>query len=245
MSESAPKVVVDLRIPGTWASPQEFMTRVSKECSLTNDTLTLPDGTEVEIGALPADRQFASIFRSSCRQPATKEELATVDSYKVNITLSGPGGSLDAARAMMRAALAVMDAGGAGVFIDNSGLAHGSELWRQMLEDGGPDALSFAFVSIIRGDREVWTVGLHVLGRRDIVMKREDIEVGGYDITEVIRYVARGAKPIEEGHILADAEGPRFRVTTEPSDSKLAAHAMHNPYGRMRLVSMKDIAEAN
>lgn len=92
---------------------------------MTAETLVLPDGTPVEIGARAADDQFANIFRSSCRQPATADELATVDRYRVNVCLSGPGGSMVAARAMMRAGAAVVRAGGAGVFIDNSGLVHG------------------------------------------------------------------------------------------------------------------------
>ncbi len=44
---------------------------------------------------------------------------------------------------MMRAAAAIMDAGGAGVFIDNSMLAHGATAWQAMTEDGSPDAISF------------------------------------------------------------------------------------------------------
>ena len=48
--------------------------------------------------------------------------------------------------------------------------------WLEMTEDGGPDALSFAFVAIVRGKTEVWTMGMHVLGLRDVVMKRADVE---------------------------------------------------------------------
>jgi hypothetical protein len=108
------------------------MARLPAGCRASNDTLTLPDGTQVEWGALPADDQFPEIFRTSCRQPATDDELATVDRYTVNVCLSGPGGSLEKARAMMRAGAAVLRAGGAGVFIDNSALAHGGQHWLEM-----------------------------------------------------------------------------------------------------------------
>src|SRR5207248_11330272 len=112
----------------------------------------------VDFGAMAADDQFAQIFRSSCRQPATEDELATVDGYRVNVLLSGPGGSMQAARTMMQAGAAVVRAGGAGVFIDNSALAHGGRNWLAMTDDGGPDALSFAFVGIVGGPAEVWTM---------------------------------------------------------------------------------------
>jgi hypothetical protein len=221
------------------------MERLPAGCRVTAEGLVLPDAAPVGLGALAADDQFAGIFRSSCRRPPTEDEQATVDAYTVNVTLSGPGGSMAAARAMMRAAAAVVRAGGAGVFIDNSALAHGGQDWLEMAADGGPDALSFAFASIIRGRSEIWTMGMHVLGLREVVMKRTDVEAGGFDIVEVIRYLCSSDKPVGDGHIIADLSGPRFRTVAEDSPKELARGPMHNPFGRLKLVSMRDIAEAN
>ncbi|HEY1378758.1 MAG TPA: hypothetical protein VGF55_18305 [Gemmataceae bacterium] len=212
---------------------------------LTPDALVMPDGTEVGFGAAAADSQFAQVFRSSCRERPTDDELETVDNYTVNVFLSGPGGSLDAARTMMRAAAAVVRAGGAGVFIDNGAVAHGGETWLALTDDGGTDALTFAFVAVVGGEREVWTMGMHALGLRDVVMKRSDVEQGGFDIVEVIRYLAASEAPIEDGHLLADLTGPRFKAFAEDGDPDLAGSPMHNPFGRLKLVSMQDIAETN
>ncbi len=245
MNEPAAPITVALRIPGKWSHPRELIQRLPAGCRLTAEALILPDATQVEFGAMPADDQFAQIFRSSCRQPATADELATVDGYTVNVFLSGPGGSLQAARTMMQAGAAVVRAGGAGVFIDNSALAHGGQHWLEMTDDGGPDALSFAYVAIVRGQAEVWTVGMHVLGLRDLVMKRADSEADGFDIIEVIRYLARGEKPIDDGHVLADLNGPRFQAFTQDSVEGLVGSPMHNAFGRLKLVSMRDIAETN
>ena len=152
---------------------------------------------------------------------------------------------MDAAWKMMRAAAILVRAGGAGVFIDNSAVAHGGEQWLAMTEDGSTDALSFAFVGIVRGRTEVWTMGMHALGLRDVVMKRADIEAQGFDIIEVIRYLARGDKPIEDGHVLADLTGPRFQVFAQDGAKELVGSPMQNPFGRLKLVSLRDIAENN
>jgi hypothetical protein len=245
MNEPAAPVEIALRIPGKWAHPKELAQRLSQGCRLTGDALILPDSTEIGIGAARADGQFAQIFRSALREPATAEELATVDGYTVNVFLIGPGGSMGAARTMMRAGAALVRAGGAGVFIDNCALAHGGQHWLAMTEDGGPDALSFAFVSIVRGKTEVWTMGMHVLGLRDIVMKRSDVEADGYDIIEVIRYLARGDKPIDNGHVIADLSGPRFQTFTQESPEGPVGSPIHNPFGRLKLVSVREIAENN
>jgi hypothetical protein len=159
--------------------------------------------------------------------------------------LSGPGGSLETAHKMMEAGAVFVRAGGAGVFIDNSMLAHGGRQWMAMTDDGSPDALSFAFTAIVRGKAEVYTMGMHVLGLRDLVMKRTDVEEGGFDIVEVIRYLSQGDKPIADGHIIADLDGPRFQVFTQVDTQGQVGSPMHNPFGRFKLVSMRDIAEAN
>ena len=244
MADGVPITIV-LRIPGKWSHPKELIERLPEGYRLTGAALILPDTTQVEFGAMAADDQFAQIFRSSCRQPPAEDELATVNGYTVNVLLSGPGGSMQAARAMMQAGAAVVRAGGAGVFIDNSALAHGGGHWLELTADGGPDALSFAFVAIVRGRTEVWTMGMHALGLRDVVMKRADIEAEGFDIVEVIRYLSRGEKPIDDGHVIADLNGPRFRAFTQDSAEELAGSPMHNPFGRLKLVSTRDIAETN
>ena len=245
MNEPAASVEIAFRIPGKWAHPGELIERLPEGCRLTPEALILPDSTQIGFGAAQADDQFAQIFRSSCRQPATEEELATVDSYTVNVFLMGPGGSLQAARTMMQAGAAIVRAGGAGVFIDNSALAHGGQQWLELTDDGGPDALSFAFVAIVSGREDVWTMGMHVLGLRDTVMKRNDIEAGGFDIVEVIRYLVRGEKPIDDGHVLADWNGPRFQAFAQGGAEEQAGSPMHNPFGRLRLVRLQTIAETN
>jgi hypothetical protein len=64
-------------------------------------------------------------------------------------------------------------------------------------------------------------------------------------IIEVIRYICRGDKPIRDGHLLADLDGLRFQAVAIGSDPRLAGSPMHNPFGRLKLVSMQDIAESN
>ncbi len=245
MNKTVLHVEIALRIPGRWSHPRELIDCLPAGFHFTHEAIVLPDDTRVEYGVLESDAQFAGIFRSSCRRPATDEELETVAGYTVNMVLSGPGGSMQAARTMMQAGAAIVRAGGAGVFIDNCGLAHGARHWLEMAEDGGPDALSFAFVSIIRGEADVWTMGMHVLGLRDVVMKRADLESGDFDIIEVIRYLCRGEKPVADGHLLADLRGPRLQVFEEECLEMPAGSPMHNPFGRLRLVTLRDIAESN
>jgi hypothetical protein len=245
MNETDPVVRTTLRIPGNWSHPAELIERMPTGFRLTPESLILPDGTEIEFTPMPPDDQFAAIFKSACRQPATVDELEIVNGYTVNVGLTGPGGSLEAAATMMQAGAAIIRAGGAGVFIDNGAVAHGGGHWIEMADDGGPDALSFAFVGIVRGRQEVWTMGMHVMGLPEVLMRRSDCDADGDAIIEVIRYLCRGDKPIEDGHLLADEERLRFQVVATAGDQFDVGTPMYNPYGRLKLVSIKDIAETN
>lgn len=68
------------------------------------------------------------------------------------------------------------------------------------------------YVRIVRGNLDVYTMGMHGLGLRDLVMKRSDMEVDGYDIIEVIRYMCASERPIDDGHLIADLDGPRSKL---------------------------------
>jgi hypothetical protein len=140
-----------------------------------------------------------------------------------------------AALTMMQAGGAIVRAGGAGVFIDNSGLAHGGGDWLQMTEDGTWDAVSFAFVNVVRAKREMRTVGMHVIGRPDIVLQNSDIDDEGQVIMDVIHCLCRGDKPIGPSQVLACASGSRFRVLATESDPWIIARPMCNPFGWLML----------
>jgi hypothetical protein len=89
-------------------------------------------------------------------------------------------------------------------------------------------------------------MGMHVMGLPDILMRRADCDADEDAIIEVIRYLCRGEKPIGNGHVLADETGPRFQaLAASGSDRFGPGSPMYNPFGRLKLVSIKDIAESN
>jgi hypothetical protein len=171
--------------------------------------------------------------------------MTVLKNYQVNIGLTGPGGSMESALKVMQAAAAILQAGGAGVFIDNSALAHGGSDWLAMTADGGPEAISFAFVSIIRGPDEVFTMGMQILGFPDLLMNADDVDPRGDAAIEIIRYVCGCDRPIDVGHVLADENGPRFQIVSRDRDEFESDSPMHNPHGRLKLVSAQDIADSN
>jgi hypothetical protein len=245
MHDTSSSPEITLRIPGDWAHPRELLERLPDGFRLTPEALFLPDETKIEFIPMPPDDQFPRIFESSCRRPPTADELAVVRRYTVNVGLTGPGGSMESAASMMQAGAAIVRAGGAGVFNDNSGLAHGGGDWIGLTEDAGPDAVSFAFTSVVRGSREVYTMGMQVMGFPDLLMRSADVDEEGETIIEIIRYVCGSGRPIGVGHVLADEQGPRFQVVGKTSDDFEVHSPMHNPFGRLKIVGAHDLAQDN
>lgn len=236
---------ITLRVPGDWSHPRELLERLPDGFRLDRDTLLLPDDTPIDIIPMPPDGEFPKIFKTSCRRPPKEEELAVVARYTVNVGLTGPGGSLESAWKMMQAGAAIVRAGGAGVFIDGSLMAHGGGDWIAMTEDGGPDAVSYAFASIVRGRQDVYTMGMQAMGLPDLLMRSADVDEEGETIIEIIRYLCGGGRPIDVGHLLADEQGPRFQVVARTTDDSNVQSPLHNPFGRLKIVSVREIAEGN
>lgn len=243
--ESSPQPAeIALRIPGEWAHPGELVERLPPEVSLTSDGLRLADGTVIEVVPMPADDQFFQVFQTACRRPAQPEELAVIRRYTVNIALLGPAGSLDAAHTMLRAGAAIIAAGGAGVFIDNSALAHGGQDWLEMAEDGGPDAISYAFTSIARGREGYFTVGMQTMGLPDLSMPAGGNGDEGDALIEIVRFLSSGGSMEVGDMIMHDAESD-FQIVGRGSDNFRPGSPMHNPRGRLKIMSRRGIGESN
>lgn len=239
------EVRITFRIPGDWEHPGKMLEGIPKGFQMRPESMVLPDGSEVELDMLPPDDQFFEIFMGSCRTQPTDQEVECVRNYRVNICLTGAGGSVESAARMMTAAAAIVSAGGAGVFIDNSAVAHAGHKWQELTSDLGIQAITFAYVSIVASPTEVWTMGMHVLGQPDVRMTKHDADANDQLIIEMMSYLASREKPVDDGHVIADLNGPQFKVARIPSPQKTVGSPMHNPHGQLKLTSLKDIAESN
>jgi len=242
---SEPAIEVTFRIPGQWSNPSELVEAMPSDCRWEPERLTMPDGHAVEINFREPDDQFVSVFATMCRREPTAEEKTIIEGYTVQVCLTGDAGSFESMSAMMRTAAAMIHAGGGGVFIDNSGVSFGGTQWCSLTDDGSRDAMSFACVGIIRGKQQAHTTGMHLFGLPDVLMRPCDLGDDGMVIIEMIQYLCEGDRTVADGHVIADLEGPRFRVSLVNEDSVSDGSPMFNPYGRLKLVSVKDIAELN
>lgn len=240
-SESAMEVDVNLRIPGGWSEQQEFVERLPSDVRLLGNKLVLPDGAAFEINALEADDQFPGVFASACSKLPTEEERGRIENYTVNVCLSGRCGNLATARQMLAAGAAVIRAGGAGVFVDNSALSHGATDWITLHESADNGGVYWAFVGTSQSrNNEVFSTGMHILGFRDAILPATGNDEYDYrTLHSFLGFTAFSGMKLNDGEIVGDTILPTFRVHKEPHDRFPKDGPLFNPFGQWRLERME------
>jgi hypothetical protein len=235
-SEMTASPEVTLRIPGTWDRPEDFYENLPRGCRCNETGLVLANGSEFELHVLPADEDFPGIFAGSCPKLPTEDEREQIENYEVNICLTGQGGSIAAAKRIMEAAAAVLGAGGAGVFIDSSGIAHGATDWLTLYDSADDGGVYWAFVMAVRSEKEVYSMGMHVLGFRDaIIPSTGDAEFDSRALHSFLGFTAFSGATLRDGEVVGDPVLPTFMVNSQEDDRCEPSAPMFNPYGRWRL----------
>jgi hypothetical protein len=219
------------RIPGAWKDKREFESRLPVGYRIDGELLVTPWGPLV-LESRPADREFPHVFGIACRRPLKPADLRRIRSYTMNVILMGPAGSMRAAQWMLEAGASVIRAGGIGVFIDNSLLAHSGADWLELAENkSDPAAVFYAFVNVAKRAGEIVSHGMHVLGQRDCIVSSEDLS----SLEDFLRMTCAEQPEFGDGETFSDEQGSQFCLHGE-ADSGLAPDRPYsNPFGRWRL----------
>jgi len=229
---------VTLRIPGHWPAPEAFADALPDHCAVDGDQLVLNDGSRFDLGACPADDEFFDIFITGCTRKPSDEEIAGVRDYTVNVLITGEGGSIEAAGRMLRAGAAALVAGGFGVFVDNSAIAHGRDDWLDLAADETDDGggAFWGFVMVFGDARRVWSRGMAVLGYRDASMPRsDDEEMDDLLLRNFLAYAYRSGRTIHDGDLLTQGPLGDLRAHLARDTKAPVGSPLHNPYGLYRL----------
>ena len=247
--DSLPEIT--LRVPGKWASPRELADRlVSAGTGYALSISDRPDdfalvhtATEQRfpMGVVGPDDQIADLFDAGGR--LSDDELAAMRDHDVKVFVSGPGGSVDAARAVLRAGAAVVRAGGLGVFVDNCGSTHSPRDWLELAGDDGDGGVYWALVELTGGPDLMYSVGMHCLGYRDVELPDPGHPGHGmYVLHNLLGYSYRSGVRLNDGDPIGAEQGPTHRLRHVPCTRFEPGTSFHNPYGVWRLEPFDDDA---
>jgi hypothetical protein len=234
---------IELRVPGPWRSANELADALAKAetgfALLDEETMVYVNkkGKERRFhwGVSEPDDEIADIFADTGRPSA--KEIEAIRGHACKIHVEGPGGSVPAAKAMMRAGTALLKAGGLGVMIDSSTAAHGPRDWMKLANDKEPGGLYWAYVAAARGPQNaVYSVGMHCLGFRDAELIGEpDLDWAGFMLHNFLGYTYQSGVPVLDGDPLGDERSVLYRARHYPCHRFEPGSPLYNPYGVWRL----------
>jgi len=216
-----------------------------------------PEGRHYRVDALPQDDEFTDIVLGGCTHQPSKQEIKRMRAAPTLIKVTGPGGSEAAAATMLGVGAALVDAGAAGILVDNSGNGHGADDWLALAEDADGGGTHWAYVATNRDGRGDWaghgvpvlfTMGMHCLGLREVVVPiTGDDEADWFHLNNTCGYLERSGRTPVGGDVMTamaeDEDGnpmmvPMFRVRFGDCDHIAPGSPMHNPYGMLRLLML-------
>lgn len=234
----APELV--LCIPGPWRDRKELTESIADSETgyqliggVLRDTF---DGFACDLVLEGADPELAAAFAKAGPHWAASDAMAAVADHDCIVYLVGKGGSREAAESMMRAAGALVEAGGLGVKVDSTGIAHGPAYWFDICDKLEQLTAHRALVVYVMGKDDVFSCGMHNFGLPDAMTSALDKPAAADMLRTFTRYLLERSPVFADGHTFSVREGmPVYRVRKVPARDYGPESLFNNPYGAWRL----------
>src|SRR5689334_16225123 len=134
-----PKIV--LGIPGLWQTRSDFVEAIARDGIARGSKgfifagrilMNVASGASWELELYPHAPRLVEAFTAANRGSIDEETIRAIAKHTHTAYISGPGGSLDAARSIILAVVAVLHAGGLAVKVESAGVAHSSQQWEAL-----------------------------------------------------------------------------------------------------------------
>ncbi|MEO7496661.1 MAG: hypothetical protein ABIT83_25875 [Massilia sp.] len=238
-ANEASEAKIVLCIPGNWTSRAELVERVvcdSDGYIFAGQVLLHMQtrfGCELEFG--DADPRMHDAFLATGAHWKNTPEMAAVAAHRSVVYLIGPGGSRHNAEAMIRAGAGIIRAGGLGMKVESSGLAHRPAKWLELA--GYLDLYSAheALVVYVTG-AEVYSCGMHSFGLPDAIVT-DDGEEDCVELLKAFTHYLFSEQPLlheSETFALLEDE-PCYRLHAEAGVDYADNPLFFNPHGNWRL----------
>jgi hypothetical protein len=189
---------------------------------------------EIQIEA--RDERMASAFKAAGPHWVDAVEMKSIDTHSSVVYLIGHGGSQTNLAPLMHAARALLNAGGLGVKVESTGVAHSPEAWRRLCDELHLFSAHEAWVLYITGD-DAYSCGMHNLGLKDAIVASDLVESPADLLRAFTHYIFSERPKVRSGQTFSVAvDAPIYRVVDDEGIQYDASSLFNNPYGFWRLV---------
>jgi hypothetical protein len=205
--------------------------------ALVGDYLMNPNaGEQYLLDICNPDRRMFAAFQAAGPHWIDHPDMMKIREHRMVVYIVGEGGSPKKAESMMVGAEALLGAGGFGVKIESTGLAHQAEKWREMkrfpiLSIG----LHQAFVVYPWG-KDTYSCGMHNLGYKDAIIDTSSATEPVKLLQSFTKYIVTERPVLGERHTFSmDSDSPRYRIYHEECTKYEEGSLFTNPFGMWRL----------
>jgi len=241
MTEASPLPQLVLCVPGPWEDRSQFLKLLIERTQgaylfagqilmhvETNKAFTL----EFE----SRDERMSGAFAAAGHHWRDSEAMHLIDAHRSVAYLLGSGESEKEIAALMLAAQALLDAGGLGVKVENTGVAHSPDSWKTMCSGLHLFSPYKGFVIVVTSSDEAYSCGMHCFGLHDVQV----IDADGESALQVARtfswYLYTERPSISAGQTFAcDEHAPAYRISTGEGVDYEPDSMFKNPYGTWKL----------
>lgn len=233
-----------LCIPGPWETREALLEAVIKSNNgeylfAGNLLFHQPSNEGFEMEVREHDHQIAHAFATAGMQRFSEAEMQAVKDHTQVVYIQGKGGSLPDAEKMMRAGLAVLKAGGAGIKVETAGKAFNKTQWEELTLMDHDHKFYEAFVLLVKGTGNIiYSCGMHNLGFRDAISDPIGELMETAELVDIFCiYQVLENPEIAEGQTFStEPESPVYRIHEEACTFYPADDLFFNPYGMLHLV---------
>jgi hypothetical protein len=234
---TAPEAV--LCIPGTWTNLSDLGDRIMRDSGgyLYAGRILMHMDTKaaVELQFEAADPRVVTAFGYAGRHWEGTADMARIADHTAVVYLIGKGGAEADAETLMLAADGLLKAGGLGVKVESSGIAHRPAAWHGFVENRHLGGAHNAFVLYLTGTH-VTSCGMHHFGLPEAVVDPADADDPAELLRVFTRYLLVERSVISAGQTFSTAEhAPAYRIVEGASVDYGSDSLFNNPYGMWRL----------
>lgn len=229
-----------LCVPGAWVDAGDFTARVAALRGHYSDagrlSVDLDDIADIELDIVAADPRLAVAFRIASQGKMDEGTLKEIGRHTAVAYLRFPA-ALDAqANRLLKFCRFMERAGGLGVKVETSGVAHGWAHWANLLKGGLPGQYA-AGVTLVTSADFYHSCGMHNFGLPDCeVPGTLEFDVA-INLINQFNFWRLSALPVlSSGHSFSLGKGAPGYTLNEQSDERHAPDSpLCNPHGLWRL----------
>lgn len=233
------EIEIVLCIPGPWADRNELVQSILKDSGgyifAGVILMHLETKQSCKLEFCDRDDRMLKAFQAAGSHWKSTPEMELISTHKSVCYLISKGGSIESAHSIMNSANALINAGGYGVKVESSGLAHPPEDWREQCQYNYLFKSHSSYVVYVTS-QNTYSCGMHNFGLPDAIVDSSESEKPSELLRVFTHYLLSESPTIKDGQTFSvDLDSPVYRIK-EGSPINYGENSLfNNPYGMWRL----------